>query len=43
MVSRRAPELAWTSWTDFWSDPCGGELVDIVAGLPMSVFMTVLS
>src|SRR6266446_7432049 len=29
MVSRRAPELAWTSWTDFWSEP-----VDIVAGLP---------
>ena len=34
MVSRRVPELAWTSWTDFWREAHGGvELVDSVGGL----------
>jgi len=43
MVSRRAPELAWTSWTDFWSEPMvAASLLTLSPDCPMSVFITVV-
>src|SRR5260370_22348143 len=41
MVSRRAPELAWTSWTDFWSEPMvAASLLTLSLDWPTRVLMT---
>src|SRR6267143_4750226 len=44
MGSRRAPELAWTSWTDFWSElMVVPSLLTLSPDCSTSVLMTVWS